>query len=84
MGYIADMMMDVAFAQEAEFVSKFNNKMWTQANGVIVEVENMTTTHIINCIKCLKQGRIDLGGWESDWIDLFQSEIKSRKKKTSR
>lgn len=43
--------------------------IWTTQNGNKIKVKDMTSTHILNCIRCIEDGRINFiinMGWAED------------------
>ena len=43
--------------------------IWTTQNGIKIDVKDMTTTHILNTLKCIEEGRIQFiinMGWAQD------------------
>lgn len=43
--------------------------LWETKDGKQIEVEEMTTSHIINCINCIENGKIQFVinmGWSKD------------------
>lgn len=50
-----------------------NNEIWTTRDGKKMHVKNMTTKHIVNCLKILKD---DL--YNDCWNVIFTKELKRR------
>ena len=47
----------------------FIKNLWKTKDGKQIEVEEMTTSHIINCINCIENGKIQFVinmGWSKD------------------
>ena len=79
-----DYFEDVAFLKATQDIS---SKIWTTkcSLGCIVgdkiNVKDMTTSHIQNCIKCLEDGRISFDFGSSineEWIEVFKKELFNR------
>ena len=67
---------------------------WRTKDGEHIQVIDMETTHIENCIRAIKSGKLNFerygtscgdmwyeGGWESNekWLEIFRNELKFRK-----
>ncbi len=44
------------------------NEIWETKDGIKIKVKDMTTQHILNCIKCIEEGRINfiINRWAED------------------
>ncbi|MFR8144773.1 MAG: hypothetical protein ACLU84_06835 [Clostridia bacterium] len=56
-------------------VEQENEHIWTTQNGDEIKVKDMTSQHILNCIKCIEEGRINFiinMGWaeENDYQEF--------------
>lgn len=51
-------------------------KKWPSANMVIHDIKDMTTQHIVNCIKKIKREN-----WRKVYLPLFEFEVEERKRK---
>lgn len=50
-------------------VEQENEHIWTTKNGEEIKIKDMTSQHILNCIKCIEEGRINFiinMGWAED------------------
>lgn len=56
--------------------NKFNaNWAWTTANGKSINIKEMDTTHIKNCINKIKNSG---GVWRGEYLEILESELKRR------
>lgn len=67
---------------------------WKTKDGKILNIKDMTTEHIKNCIKAIEEERIEVGEWiplgytgdgdgdgiEYQWIDYGENYIKAFKR----
>lgn len=42
-------------------MNNYNKGKWTMKDGKEILIKDMTTNHICNCIKAIKEGRIQVG-----------------------
>ncbi len=56
---------------------------WKTAQGDLLEIGQMKTLHINNCITALKEGRIQTKN-ASHWIPIFEQELINRFKVESK
>ena len=68
MGMFSDYEVDCLF--ERDFPYGVPCDEWECANGEKVLVDNMSTTHIIHCMK--------LVGEDDDWFPFFQNVLEKR------
>jgi hypothetical protein len=97
MGEIADYYMDIAFEQEAMWEEtkealkdkaralKKNYKLgkaeWHTQAGDALKVDNMTDTHIKNCLAFLeRKTELEKTPMTKTWIKIFKLEINKRNK----
>ncbi len=55
---------------------------WRTKDGEFIQVIDMETSHIENCIKAIENGKITLsitGDEECSWLRIFRNELKFRK-----
>lgn len=54
------------------------NKIWITREGKKIDVKNMSTQHILNCIKALEENRINfyvsLGYFEDNDFQMFDED----------
>lgn len=59
-------------------------RIWTTQNGKKIKVKDMTTTHILNTIKCIKEGRINFiinMGWaEDNDYQMYDEDTETKEK----
>ena len=72
---------------ESLFADKPIDLVWTMGNGETINIEDMSTQHIVNCISSLEEGRIRNfdaptcrynDSWTQTWIQAFKKELKRR------
>lgn len=51
---------------------------WETRNGKIISISKMKKSHIRNCIWAIKRKKINLLGFEEDYIELFEAELERR------
>ena len=49
---------------------------WRMANGDLIAIEDMSTSHIKNCIKMIYK---ENGTWRREYLRLFENELRRRK-----
>ena len=57
---------------------------WTTQNGDEIKVKDMTTSHILNCIRCIEQGRIhfivSMGrAQDNDYIEYDEDTVEKER-----
>lgn len=53
---------------------------WTQKDSTEILLQDMSTSHIKNCISLIKEGVLNTD--PDDWLSIFLKELNFRKKKT--
>lgn len=60
------------------------DKIWTTKNGEEIRVKDMTTTHILNTLKCIEDGRIrftiNLGWFEDNDFQIIDEDTEKKEK----
>lgn len=80
MGDMADYYLELAMLQELEYIENLDRRIWTTKTGQEIDVRDMTTIHIENCLKCLEDGRIDFKDQSNEiWKKIFKEELERRK-----
>lgn len=59
---------------EWDFPHGVNNDEWTTKDGQTLKVKDMTTSHIMNCMKMLKKGDQVI----DDFYYVFEKELRRR------
>lgn len=65
---------DLVVDQIEEYKELLSKSLWKCANGNVVAIKDMTTSHIENCIKRMNRQR----GWRKEYYPLFQKELQRR------
>ena len=52
---------------------------WVTADGTLIKIKDMKTSHIKNCIKMIYRRN---GNWRSQYLRLFENELRRRKFET--
>lgn len=55
--------------------------IWTRSNGEKIEIKDMETAHIINCIKVINEERrlFESKKEKDEWLVAFEKELEKRK-----
>jgi hypothetical protein len=53
-------------------------KYWITKEGSEFKISEMATSHIRNCLKAVKDGRVDFGEYYYDAIDSLEKELEHR------
>lgn len=75
-----EQMIDAFIMRELGYQNawrNFKNNIWTMGNGKEINIEDMETSHIKNCINMLKRNEhiVDL---DDLWIEKFETELDIR------
>lgn len=58
--------------------------IWTTQNGSKIKVKDMKTQHILNCIRCIEEGRINFiinMGWaEDNDFQMYDEDTEQKEK----
>lgn len=85
---VKEKLYDIAFEQaDIDWDDLLANRTWITAKRVRIPINEMQTSHIVNCIKCLKgksiRNTVIPQGWAGNtrdkWIKVFQEELDRRK-----
>jgi hypothetical protein len=57
---------------------QLENHLWETKDGSLIEISNMNTSHIKNCIKMIYRYN---GNWRHRYLRLFEKELRKRKMK---
>lgn len=73
---LEDLVIEQKEAENYAFQLLFNHNLWLGKGGEqTYNLKDMNETHIKNCIKMIKEGRLN-----RDWaIPVFENELKRRK-----
>jgi hypothetical protein len=66
---------DEMLCNEAQEYSLMESRTWLTRDGKYIPVNEMTTSHIKNCINLLREGNSDIG---YDWISVLKAELNNR------
>ena len=65
---------EAEFAFERDFPHGVNNDEWTTKDGQVMKVKDMTTGHIMNCMRMLRSGDRII----DDFYYVFENELRRR------
>lgn len=71
--YGSDYDMDSTHLNEVEFISI---PAWRMADGNLIAIQDMDTSHIKNCIKMIYKSN---GVWRHNYLKYFKEELIKRK-----
>lgn len=58
-------------------INLLENKLWTTKDGRVLKIEDMSTKHIVNCIKRIRYLNY---AWRREYLDILRNELKKREK----
>lgn len=72
---------DIYIDRYAIMESNAKDGIWTTADNVRMDIQDMKAGHIKNCISCLEDYRIDFGVYMNNlWIKILEQELERRLK----